>query len=203
MVSNDSPDAGAPHRPPMNSPKVPPLARIQSSAGPLASGAGPHSIVSKMLATVVAISDHRMPVGGAVAAGHEILELPLDVGEQGRRTEAEAVGVEPGNSQLFLHEDEPLERSLRAAYTPPRPEAPDAAGAARVLADNASVDETLRQRRVARLLPRRCLDEVGAGHHRRQACASHVGQCRELTRGEDDLHVGRAARLAERDDLLV
>src|SRR5262245_3747711 len=84
MVSNDSPVCAATQAPPMYRPNAPPWDVSHSSAGPLASGAGPHSMVSKMRATgeVVVMSYHRVTVGGAVVPRHVVLKLPLDIGEQ-------------------------------------------------------------------------------------------------------------------------
>src|SRR5690348_17505729 len=87
----------------MNSPKRPSWALIHSRAGPRASGAGPHSMVSKILATVVT-SHHRMTVRGGVPAGDEMLELALDVGQERAGAQTEAVGAHPALAELLLQD---------------------------------------------------------------------------------------------------
>src|SRR5207247_9550891 len=58
-------------------------------------------------------SRHRGSVGGRVPPGGEVLELALDVGEECRGPDAEQRGAEPAVAQLFLHEDQPVERGTR------------------------------------------------------------------------------------------
>src|SRR5207249_8465755 len=82
-----------------------------SSAGASLSGAGPYSIVSNSLATVATLY-HRVTVRGGVAPGHEVLELPFDVRQQGAGTQPEQRGPEPAIPQLFLHKDQPVEGLL-------------------------------------------------------------------------------------------
>src|SRR6266404_4037498 len=81
MTSNPASLFPSAQRPPMNSPNAPSCRAIHSSAGLSLSGAGPYAIVSKTSETVV-MSHHGMVVGCRVAPGHEVLELPLDVGEE-------------------------------------------------------------------------------------------------------------------------
>ena len=56
-----------------------------------------------------------MPPGGAVEAGHMVLQLALDVAEESARPQAEPLRRKPQVAQLLLHEDEPVERLLRRA----------------------------------------------------------------------------------------
>ena len=48
-------------------------------------------------------SGHRVAVRRRVASGGEVLELALDVGEQGAGAEAQQRRAQPGVAQLFLH----------------------------------------------------------------------------------------------------
>src|SRR5690348_14215258 len=166
IVSKRSPACGTTHCPPMNSPNSPWCALSHSSAGALLSGAGPYAIVSKMPATLELMSDHRVAVGRRVAAGDEVLELALDVGEQRARTDAEQVLAQPAVAQLFLHQDKPVERALGGADAARRLEADDVPGAVQVLTDHPGHHEAHRQRGVHGLLAGRRLDEIGACHHR-------------------------------------
>src|SRR5205814_7250587 len=99
MPSNPASFFPSSQRPPMNSPNAPSCRAIHSSAGLSLSGAGPYAIVSKTSETVV-MSYHGMVVGRRVAPSHEVLELPLDVGEQCRRPEPEQIGSQPALAQL-------------------------------------------------------------------------------------------------------
>src|SRR5687767_4311959 len=51
-------------------------------------------------------SGHRVAVRGGVTAGHEHLELSLDVREQAAGAEAEQVRLEPFAAEFFLHQQE-------------------------------------------------------------------------------------------------
>src|SRR5207244_9950013 len=64
-----------------------------------------------------------------------MLELALDVREQRRRPEPEQIGSQPALAQLFLHEDEPVERLFRLADPARRLEADGASGALVIVAD--------------------------------------------------------------------
>src|SRR6266705_2210570 len=203
MVSKRSPVWGATHCPPMNSPNSPPWALSHSSAGALLSGAGPYAIVSKMPATVELMSDHRVAVGGRVAAGHEVLELALDVGEQRARADTEQIVAQPAVAQLFLHQNQPIERGLGGANAARGFEPDDVAGAIEILADHPGHHQAHGQGGVDGLLAGGRLDEIGARHHRHETGARYVRQGGELARAEDDLDVGRSAGLTEGADFIV
>src|SRR5216117_1659595 len=96
---------------------------IHSSAGASLSGAGPYSIVSNSLATVATLY-HWVTVRGGVAPGHEVLELPFDVRQQGAGTQPEQRGPEPAIPQLFLHKDQPVEGLLCGRRDPRRKAGP-------------------------------------------------------------------------------
>src|SRR5947207_15898555 len=121
MTSNASPFLPLVHRPPTNSPNARPCRSSHSSACLSLSGAGPYAIVSTISETVVTfpvspfpfpVSYHRMVVRRRVPAGHEVLELTLDVGEERGGAEPEQGGSQPALAQLFLHQDQPVERLL-------------------------------------------------------------------------------------------
>src|SRR5579859_4968203 len=101
-----------------------------------------------MPATVVVISYHRVTVRGRVAAGDEVFELALDVGEQGTRTQAEAVRAHPALPQLFLHEHQPLDRGPGGADAARGLESDRHAGLLEVVADLPDHDEADRKRGV-------------------------------------------------------
>src|SRR5690606_14705648 len=84
-----------------------------------------------------------------------------------------------------------------------RLEADEVAGPLLVLADGAHHREAHWQRGIDALLARGGLDEVGTRHHRDQTGAVDVAQSAQLAGGEDDLHVGCAAGLTERAQLVV
>ena len=92
-----------------------------------------------------------MTVRGRIAAGDEVLELPLDVGEQRARAEAEEVGREPAVAQLLLHEVEDSS-ALGGADAARGLEAHRVAGVLVVVADHAHHDEAEGERRVHALL---------------------------------------------------
>src|SRR5439155_7675290 len=66
------------------------------------------------------ISGRALAARQSVPSRHEVLELTLDVGEQRRGTEPEQIGAQPALAQLFLHEDEPVERLFRLARSEER-----------------------------------------------------------------------------------
>src|SRR5881296_813746 len=134
MTSNPASLVPLVQRPPMNSPNAPSCRAIHSSAGLSLSGAGPYAIVSKISETVV-MSYHGMVVCRRIPPGHEVLELALDVGEERRRAEPEQRGPQPPVAELFLHQDEPVERLLRFADPARRLEADGVSGALVVVAD--------------------------------------------------------------------
>src|SRR3989442_1707518 len=151
MTSNPASLFPLVQRPPMNSPNAPFCRAIHSSAGLSLSGAGPYAMVSKISETVV-MSYHRVVVRCRVAPRHEVLELALDVGEQRRRAEPEQIGPQPAVAQLFLHQDEPVERLFGLPDAARRLEPDGVAGALVVVADLPRPDHAHRQRRVHRLL---------------------------------------------------
>ena len=102
-----------------------------------------------------------------------------------------------------MHEHEVLHRLLRVADPAGGLEADDAAGLLVHVADRLEHHERDRQRRGARQLARRRLDEVGAGGHREQARAAHVVVGAELAGLEDHLQVRLAAGLLDAHDLVV
>src|SRR5256885_4377017 len=175
---------------------------IHSSAGLSLSGAGPYAIVSKISETVV-MSYHGMVMRRGIAPGHKVLELALDVGEQRRGTEPEQTGPQPALAQLFLHEDEPVERLFRLADPARRLEPARASRALVIVADLSRHDHADGEGRVHCFFTGGRLDEVRPGHHRDLAGARHVHEGRQVARAEDHLHVGVAAGLAEGAHLVV
>src|SRR5438034_10415748 len=105
------------------------------------------------------MSYHRVMVRRRVAPGHEMLELALDVGEQRRGTEPEQIGPQPALAQLFLHEDEPVERLFRLADPARRLEPDGASGALVIVADLPRHDHADGAGRVTRFFPGARLDE--------------------------------------------
>src|SRR6267378_477874 len=202
MTSNPASLFPLVHRPPMNRPNAPFCRAIHSSAGLSLSGAGPYAMVSKISETVV-MSDHGMAVRRRVAPRHEVLELALDVGEQCRGAEPKQIGPQPAVTQLFLHQDEPVERLFGLADPARRLEPDGVTGALVVVADLPRHDHADGEGRVHRFFAGGRLDEVGAGHHGDLAGARHVHERREVARAEDDLHVGVAACLPESAHLVV
>src|SRR5687768_12680868 len=202
IISNVSPPEV--HSPSMKCPNPLPCDASHLRASASDSGAGPYSMVSKISRTVVISSSwHRHPVGRRVAARHEVLELPLDVGEQRTRAEPEEIGAQPPVAELILHQVQVLERRLRRADPAGGLEAHRVAGALVVFADHATHHEGEGQRCVHSLFSGRGLDEVGPGLHRHDAGARHVASRPELAGGENRLHVGLTARLAESAHFIV
>src|SRR5207237_3687365 len=81
-------------------------------------------------------SHHRLAVRSGVAAGHEVLQLPLDVGQERTSPKPEEDGPEPAVAQLFLHKDQPVEGLFGGPNAAGRLEADGRAGARLVLADH-------------------------------------------------------------------
>src|SRR5213076_1270002 len=212
MTSNASPFLLLVQRPPTNRPNARPCRSSHSSAGLSLSGAGPYAIVSKISETVVTfpvspfpfpVSYHGMTVRRGVSPRDEVLELPLDVGEQRRGAEPEQVVAQPAIAQLLLHEDEPVERLLRLADPARRLEPDGVAGVLMVIADLPRHHHADREGGVHRLLAGGRLDEVRARHHRDLAGARHVRERREVAGAEDHLHVRLAARFSKLPNLFV
>src|SRR5437868_4314189 len=90
-------------------------------------------------------SGHRLTMGRGVTAGDEMLQLPLDVGEERARAVPEQVRLEPPVAELLLHQIEILERRLRRANATRRLEADRVAGALEVFANHAAHDDAERQ----------------------------------------------------------
>src|SRR5207253_3064066 len=213
ITSNHSPLAGFTQLPPTNSPNSAPCWASQSRACLSLSGAGPYSIVRKISETVVTSriphlasrlpSDHRVTVRGRIPAGDEVLELALDVGEQGARAQPEPCGAQPLVAQLFLYEDKPFQRPLGAADPARRLEPDGVARLLEVLPNLARHHDTDGKGGVHGFLAGGRLDEVSARHHGGAARARHVRERGEVARAEDHLQVRVAARLAERLHLAV
>ncbi len=53
-------------------------------------------------------------VGGGVAPGHEVLQLPFDISKHRRCADPEQIGLQPAIAEFFLHQCEPGERVLRS-----------------------------------------------------------------------------------------
>src|SRR5712691_2373803 len=202
MTSNPASPFPLVQRPPMNSPNAPSCRAIHSSAGLSLSGAGPYAIVSKISETVV-MSYHGMVMRRGIAPGHKVLELALDVGEQRRGTEPEQTGPQPALAQLFLHEDEPVERLFRLADPASRLEPDGVSGALVIVADLSRHDHADGEGRVHCFFTGRRLNEVRPGHHGDLAGARHVHEGRQVAGAEYHLHVGVAAGLAEGAYLVV
>src|SRR5437899_12927247 len=88
-------------------------------------------------------------IGRGLAPGPKVRELALDVGEQRRGTEPEQTGPQPAHAQLFLHEDEPVERLFRLADPARRLEPDGAPGALVIVADLSRHDHADGEGRVA------------------------------------------------------
>src|SRR5690606_27453875 len=136
---------------------------------------------------------HGVMIGGGIAPGHVVLELPLDIGEQTRRAEAEEVGLEPTASEFLAYQDQPLKRRLGGGNASGGLEADAHARAFMVGADGAYHGKADGQGGVDAFLSRRGLDEVGAGHHRHHGGERDVAQRGEVPRAEDDLQMRIAA----------
>src|SRR3989442_1611460 len=208
ITSNHSPLAGFPQLPPTNSPNSLPCRASQSRACLSLSGAGPYSMLRKISETVVTSripqlasrlpSDHRVAVRGRIAAGDEVLELALDVREQGARPEPEPCGAEPLVGQLFLYKDEPFQRPLGAADPARRLEPDGVTRLLEIFANLARHHDTDGQGRVHGFLAGGRLDEVGARHHGGAARARHGREGGGGARAENHLQVRVAAPLAGR-----
>src|SRR3954466_5330780 len=187
MTANVSP--GSVQRPPMNWPKTPSCLASHDRASLSLSGAGPYSSDSKISATDDISLGHWHAMAGRIAAGHEMLELSLDVSEERTRADTKEIGPQPSIAELVLHEIHILEDVLGAADSARRLEADCVARLLLVLADHTRHHQREGERRVDALLSRRGLDEVRAGLHGHDARARDVVQCRQLARGENRLHV--------------
>ena len=63
-------------------------------------------IAGPYCATLMAdISSHGVAVEGRVAAGHVMLELTFDVGEQARGADSEQLRFEPFAAKFLFHQD--------------------------------------------------------------------------------------------------
>src|SRR5687767_15542824 len=103
-------------------------------------------MVSKISWTVVISSSwHRHAISRRVPPGNEMLELPLDVGQQRTGTEPEQVVAQPAVAELLLHQVQVLERRLRRADSSGWLEANGVAGAVVILADHSAHDEGKRE----------------------------------------------------------
>src|SRR6266446_6939313 len=147
-------------------------------------------------------------VRALVATGLFLPELHEDVVQERRRADPVAIGREPVRAERLVHEHEMLDRGLRDAYPTVRLEADDAAGLLMDVADRLEHAKRDRERRGARDLPGRGLDEVGAELDR----AARVGDLevdrvlagREARRNGGDVHARALEALdAGRDEVLV
>src|SRR5580658_11078000 len=88
------------------------------------------SLISAMIA-----SRHRVAMGGRIAPGRVVVELPLDVGQKAARADAEEVRLHPWRAELLPHQDEPGERVLGGAQAARRLEADVDADALAIIAE--------------------------------------------------------------------
>ncbi len=135
-------------------------------------------------------------------------ELRDEVVEERARSQPEQFGRGPGvvdRAELLVHHREPRPGLRRGADAASRLEADHSAqGHFRVEpADHPHHDQPDREGRVDRLHPGRGLDEVRARHHGdARGLRDHLVVL-EVAGPEDDLQVGRAARVAHGHELVV
>src|SRR4051812_30772891 len=177
MTSNVSP--GSVQRPPMNWPKTPSCLASHDRASLSLSGAGPYSSDSKISATDDISLGHWHAMAGRIPAGHEMLELSLDVSEERTRADTKEIGPQPSIAELVLHQVHVLEDVLGAANSTCRLEANGITRLLLVLADHTRHHQRERERRIDALLSCRRLDEVRASLHRDDASAGNVVQRRQ------------------------
>ena len=134
---------------------------------------------------------------------HVMVQLSLDVAQQGARPDAKQVRLCPLVSQLLLHERHPRQGVLGRPYPSSGLEPDLVPRHPQVVSDRPHHHQGDRKSRVHSLLPGGRLDEVGAGHHADETRLVHVGKSAQLTRGEDRLEVGVPARLPARLDFVV
>ena len=95
-----------------------------------------------------------MPERGRIRAGHVVLKLALDVGQQRAGSQPEQARVQPVIAQLLFHQDHPVQGLLGRADAPRRLEAHLDAGALSVVADRPAHHQPDRRRRVDRRFAR-------------------------------------------------
>jgi len=95
-----------------------------------------------------------MPEYGGVYAGHVVLKLALDVGQQRAGPQPEQARVQPVIAQLLFHQDHPVQGLLGRADAARRLEADLNAGALGVVADRTAHHQPDRRRRVDRRFAR-------------------------------------------------
>src|SRR6187455_2306939 len=93
--------------------------------------------LSPGFAVVVIGSNHRHAMSRRIPTRHEVLELPLDIGQQAARAKAEEMRPQPAIAEFFLHEDEPVECLLCRTDAAGRLEAHFVSSARTVFADHA------------------------------------------------------------------
>src|SRR3954470_13569070 len=106
------------------------------------------------------VSPGGMPVDRRVAAGDEVLQLTLDIGQERARAEPEQVWAKPTVAQLVLPQGEPVQRVSRRADAACGLESHEHAGPLPVLAYRACHHQAHRERGVHALLAGGRLDEV-------------------------------------------
>src|SRR3954452_24256667 len=102
-----------------------------------------------------------MPVSCGVTPGDEVLQLPLDVAQEGAGAKAEQVGMEPTVTQLILDHGEPVERLARGANPARGLEPDELTGSLLKVTDRPSHDQSHRESGIDALLTGRRLDEIG------------------------------------------
>src|SRR5438067_3217977 len=142
-------------------------------------------------------------VGALVRPGPLLSQLHEDVVQERGRTNAIAVRCQPVGPERLVDEDQMLYRLLRLTYAARRLEAHGASGLLVHVADRLEHAERDGERRGARDLPGRRLDEVGAGGHCKERRTPHVVVGAELARLEDHLEVRGADGFLHLDDLVV
>eukprot|EP00053_Salpingoeca_punica_P008521 m.76408 g.76408 ORF g.76408 m.76408 type:complete len:368 (+) comp14635_c0_seq2:80-1183(+) len=146
---------------------------------------------------------HRHLVGGSVASGDMVVELALNVDEQGAGAEAEEVGVRPLVAELLFHQSEPDEGVLGLADAAGRLEADLVTCPLVVVADGADHCQSNLKGGVHTLLAGGGLDCVGARHHADEAGLVNVCQRPALARGQNRLELSLTARLTHLLRLLI
>src|SRR5687767_5611895 len=105
-----------------------------------------------------------------------MLQLPLYVGEEATRADAEEVGAHPVGAKLFFHQDEPIKGLPGGAYATSGLEPYFVSCPIEVFTDSAYHYCADRQGGVGRLLACGGLDEVGTGHHADDARLVDIAQ---------------------------
>src|SRR6185436_15985235 len=109
-------------------------------------GKGP--TISHHKSVIIIPLPHRMPIERRVAAGYEVLQLTLDVGQECAGAYSEEVWFEPLVAQFLLHEREPIEGLLCGADAPGGLEADFVSGPLLIVPDRPRHYEADREGRV-------------------------------------------------------